>query len=859
MMNCKLDLDLSCNNLQESGIRKILNSINISNLRSLNISNNHITSDLKYVTDILIHATKLVELDLSYNQLSADFMRYFLYEMKWIFTSIVRLYLSGNVISPEVTEALGDVLLENVTLKELGLSDNNLHAEGINKIFSRLKISTLIKLNISHNYINDQAINCIAIFLSVNTNLKELDLSHNNLLSAGAIKVCRTNLEHLVAFNISHNGITTEAANDIAMLLARNTNLEKLDLSHNNLLSAGAIKVFKTGISKLTKFKISHNNITIEAANDMETFLSCNTKLQGVDLSCNDLQESGCRNIIKVLRKASVLTSLKVRNCNVGNEAADELTAVLLHNISIQELDLSCNNLSKSDSLKILKGMKNISGLLTFHVSYNKFTDEAADELANLLLNNIKLQEFDLSHNNLSTSDTVKISKGMKNISNLIAISISHNIITDNAAYSIASVLSYNNNLQMLNMSFNHLRSIHPVGCIEIFNGMKSSFNLRNLDISHNNITHEAAESIAAVLSHNTKLEELNFSYNNLQTSGAIKIFQGVKNTLSLTKLNVAHNMITDEATEYIIDVLCNNSKLKEFHISHNSLLEIHIITMMVISKMIKVNKSVNEQVANKLSIFVTSLQELNLSNINLQTADAIKGFKELNNICTLKVFNISGNSLSLHAADCLAEFLSKNSELQELDLSNNDLQESGISKVLGAIKCSNLTKLNISKNNANLKGTVDILSCSTQLVELNLSYNKLSDAVDTTQFFSESNSIFGNLAILNLSNICHEINEEAAVALSNVLSQNCKLRELNLSYNNLSAEAIIRIMSELNSSTSITKFIFGHNNITDHAAEHIATFLSKNKNLEVVDLSHNNLQSAGAIKICKTNISKLI
>ena len=528
---------------------------------------------------------------------------------------------------------------------------------------------------------------------------------------------------------------------------------------------------------------------------------------------------------------------------------------MLLHNISIQELDLSYNNLSKSNSLKILKGMKSVSGLLTFNVSHNNFTEEAADELANLLLNKIRLQELDLSHNNLSTSDTVKIFKGMKNMSNLVAISISHNAITDDAAYSIASALSYNNNLQTLNMSFNHLRSI---GCIEVFNGMKNSFNLRNIDISHNNITHEAAESIAAVLSRNTKLKELNISYNNLQTSGAIKIFQGIKNTLSLTKLNVAHNMITDEATEYIIDVLCNNSELKEFHISHNSLLEIHIITKMVISKLIEVDKSVNKQAANKLSIFVTSLQELNLSNINLQTADAIKGFKELNNISTLKVFNISGNSLPLHAADYLAEFLSKNSELQELDLSDNDLQESGISRVLGAIKCSNLTKLNISKNNANLNGIVDILSCSTQLVELNLSYNELSNAVYTTQFFSESKSIFGNLAILNLSSICCEINEEAAVAFSNVFSQNSKLRELDLSYNNLSTEAIIRIISELNS-TSMTKFIIGHNNITDHAAEYIATFLSKNKDLEVVDLSYNNLQSASAIKICKTNISKLI
>ena len=851
------ELDLSYNNLQESGIRKILNSVkNISNLCSLNISNNYIAGDLKYVTEILIGATKLLQLDLSYNQLKSDYMICFFYQMKSIFTNIIQLCVSGNVISAEVTEALADVLLENTTLKELDLSDNNLHAEGINNIFGRLKISTLFKLNISHNDITEQAADCIATFLSVNTDLEELDLSHTNLPSAGAVKICATDLANLTAFNISHNVITGEAANDIATFLSRNTKLKKLDLSHNNLLSAGAIKIFKTGISKLTKFNISHNSITIEAANDMETFLSCNTKLHVLDLSCNDLQESGCMNVFAVLQNSSVLTSLKFSNCNVSNKAADELATVLLHNVSLQELDLSYNNLSKSDSLKILKGMKDISGLLTFNVSHNKFTDEVADELAISLLNKIKLHEIDLSYNNLSTSDTVKIFKGMKNISNLGAINISHNTITDEAADSIASVLSNNTNLLTLNMSFNCLRS---KGWLEIFDGMKSILYLRNLNISHNKIALEATGKIAAVLSHNTKLEELDISNNDLQTSGAMKIFQSIKHTSTLTKLNIAHNMITDEATEYIIDVLYSNSELKEFNISHNSLLEIDIITKIIISRMIKVNKSIDEQTTNKLSIFVTSLQELNLSNVNLQMVDAIKSFKDLNNISALKIFNISGNSLPLHAADYLAEFLSKNRELQELDLSHNDLQESGISKILGAIKCSNLTKLNISKNNANLKGTVEVLSCSTELVELNLSYNKLNSAVDATWFFSESKNIFGNLATFNMSSICHEINDEAATALANVFSQNSKLKELDLSDNNLSTEAIIKIMGELNTSTLLTRFIISHNNVTDQAADYIATFLSRNTNLKVLDLSHNQLLSAGAIKVCKTKILKLV
>ena len=81
-----------------------------------------------------------------------------------------------------------------------------------------------------------------------------------------------------------------------------------------------------------------------------------------------------------------MLSSLKFSDCKVINEAADELATVLLHKTIFQELDLSYNSLSKLDSLRILKGMTNISWLVTINVDHNEIIDEVADELANVLL-----------------------------------------------------------------------------------------------------------------------------------------------------------------------------------------------------------------------------------------------------------------------------------------------------------------------------------------------------------------------------------------------------------------------------------------------------------------------------------------
>ena len=611
------ELDLSCNHLQELGIRNVLDSLNILNLKKLNISNNHmyITSDPNHIGGILVSATTLTELDLSYNYLSARYIYCFLCQAEDIFMNLIKFNISGNDISDGAASTLGRVLSKSTKLKELNLSDINLDAEGVSKIFNWLRVSNLIKFSISHNNITDLEADYIAAFLSENTDLEELDLSHNKLQSAGAKSICRTNLSKLTHFNISHNNIKIEAANDIAAFLSSNAKLQVLDLSYNYLHA----KIFSgiKHISNLISLDISHNIIIDEATEELATVLLHNFKLQELDFSYSNLSSSDAVNIFKGMKNITNLISFNISHNTINDEAADELATVLVHNFKLQELDFSYNNLSSPDAVKIFKGMKNITNLISFNISHNTINDEAADELATVLVHNFKLQELDFSYNNLSSPDAVKIFKGMKNITNLISFNISHNtiaadelasvllhnskiqqlcfshnssstsdvlknfkgmknisnlsslninhnMITDEVAENVANVLFQNKHLQILDMSISCLKS---KGCIKIFNGMINIFYLRKLDISHNEITSEAANIIAAALAQNIKLEELDISYNDLQSSGAIKIFQGIKYTETLMNLNIAHNKITEEATESIIYILQSNYELKHLNI----------------------------------------------------------------------------------------------------------------------------------------------------------------------------------------------------------------------------------------------------------------------------------------------------
>ena len=76
-------------------------------------------------------------------------------------------------------------------------------------------------------------------------------------------------------------------------------------------------------------------------------------------------------------------------------------------------------------------------------------------------------------------------------------------------------------------------------------------------------IGEEVADDIAAVLSHNTKLQKLYLSDNNFRTAGAIKIAKGLQNATNLTMLNLNNNNIGEEAADDIAAVLSYNTKLQ--------------------------------------------------------------------------------------------------------------------------------------------------------------------------------------------------------------------------------------------------------------------------------------------------------
>ena len=112
--------------------------------------------------------------------------------------------------------------------------------------------------------------------------------------------------------------------------------------------------------------------------------------------------------------------------------------------------------------------------------------------------------------------------------------------------------------------------SWHPrnILTVEYFPNYGTS-TLNVFGISNNNVSEEAADDIAIVLSHNTKLQK--FSSNSFKTAGMIKIAKALKNVSNLTELSISDNSIDERAADDIATALSHNTKLQELHLHDNS------------------------------------------------------------------------------------------------------------------------------------------------------------------------------------------------------------------------------------------------------------------------------------------------
>ncbi|XP_056614646.1 ribonuclease inhibitor-like [Triplophysa dalaica] len=758
-----IELDLRGNDPGETGVKLIFQLIQdhkckLNTVRFL--SSSSAVKAFEYLTETLgINPLLQREVNLSDHKLDESRVNQICDLLKDKHCHINTLILRDCGLTEESCSALASVLSSNISVKELDMSNNHLQDSGVKKLQTGLENihCQLQKLSVSECSIGEEGYKCLysAVRSNPESHLIELDLRGNDPGETGVKLIYQLIQDHKCKLNTVRLLSSSSAVKafeyltetfGINPLLQREVNLSdhKLDESRVNQIC----DLLKDKHCHINTLILSECSIGEEGYKCLYSAVRSNPEshLIELDLRGNDPGETGVKLIYQLIQDHKCkLNTVRLRDCGLTEESCSALASVLSSNISVKELDMSNNHLQDSGVKRLSDGLKNNCKLHKLSVSECSIGEEGYKCLYSAVRSNPEshLIELDLRGNDPGET-------GVKLIYQLL----------QNSKYALETVRFLKSDVALRAFEYLHIDF-----------GVNSSLQ-REVNLSHNiRINISTVKQIFYLLEDKpSKLNKLMLDQCGL-TDECLR-----SNPSRLRHLNLSGNKLGDSGVGFLCFLLGNCPfKPGTIELCGCSITESQCIRLI-----------------SALCLNLTRLKHLNFSQNKLGDS-GIKSLCDLlkHSDCKLDQLELRACGLTDEGLVALTSALNSNpSHLRKLDLSVNPLRDSGVEHLCALLSNSqfsletlDLCECSITKTQLD-KMISALCSNPSHLGELNLSGNEIKDTgVKLLCRLLEHSRCKLEKLSLNKCNITY------VTSLADTLAQTRALRflrDLDLSHNNI-------------------------------------------------------------------------